>query len=996
MSVTNKQDELDLDLEGESNDQPNEKWMIMAETFEDVWNYRLEDWIVKQAKNAWKQSKISLLLVPNRSLLYEIKRRLISNGLGMVGVCIWSPQECKKYLWGKLGLSDDVLDAESLGFMLGLESELEDSNLAYSLSEDPSLLVKARNEVEGAGHSFVDHVGLELSRILNQVKTRYQSLELKSPMEVENEILKKIRDRKMPQIFQSVCVVGFGSESWKWRGLLLAAYVGSATFAMAVYAPRWKGEESDQIWINSWEHITHSSFEVAYSRNSQIDKPFERLALAIESGGNAEKPDLPEGSVSFALAENVYEEARIAFRQVVAFLAEGAERVGVLVPGPGVLSREVARRLEQSGIAHYDALGHFRPGPYEADSFKLWLDFQEHQTISSFLLFINSYPKALAGCPFSMTEVGYALKQSFHETLSEHYLVALSWLERLGSPKAKQVGAWLKKIGLLESFARAVDFHVQLKELFELLGWTVLLGAIEKRVGIINRIDQKVSRSLYVKWLREIANSMMRVRGDHGNEFLGRVEVLPYNRAEGVSWTHLVLSGLSEDGWPRLESPEGFLGDALIKKLNRTALRQNEELSFVDLRKHGLLLRSEEKLWLEQKQVLNVLESVTSKLAITSSEQGLEPSGNAVARGDFYNLIYHVLHGADLKKQKSVINLANESRPFPCNGKRQYEDIRKAYLARRTKGVFGEYEFALISRPMPLVIWNASDWELLNSSSAELWLKKYLRVIPKDSWFSEKVMQKALGVWVHKWLGQALLEVFQNGKGLDDTHRVGLLHEALDERMKKTRGTLWEVYQSVDKHVPEWVDSVVRRGRSIAGDIGLKLNDFGDGWKVEVEKKLVEGSKLQFGSGEMDVSGRLDLLLTHQASREWWVIDFKTGDPDLLSAASLKKGKGLQVAIYVKALKESLGENGFGNLLSARSALKEKLLRANEDAEWNSVLEGLNKIQSHGVIGWSGSLFNQYSFSGVYPLATLPVDGKLLIEKWMKTHKGLEAFFHAH
>src|SRR5258706_381118 len=63
------------------------------------------------------------------------------------------------------------------------------------------------------------------------------------------------------------------------------------------------------------------------------------------------------------------------------------------------------------------------------------------------------------------------------------------------------------------------------------------------------RTSEKISRRIFLGWLKESTDSRERVRDADSNHFYGKVHLLIYAQMTGQTWSHLILTGLNEGVW---------------------------------------------------------------------------------------------------------------------------------------------------------------------------------------------------------------------------------------------------------------------------------------------------------------------------------------------------------------------------------------------------------------------------------------------------------------
>src|SRR5262249_48361831 len=134
--------------------------------------------------------------------------------------------------------------------------------------------------------------------------------------------------------------------------------------------------------------------------------------------------------------------------------------------------------------------------------------------------------------------------------------------------------------------------------------------------------------------------------------------------------------------------------------------------------------------------------------------------------------------------------------------------------------------------------------------------------------------------------------------------------------------------------------------------------------------------------------------------RELWIVDYKTGVAGALRSQpkSLRKqlteGNGVQICIYALALRQLGWGEIYLSLLSRETDLAAPQLSIADIALQDGIWKELARMEETGIFGMLGEIRSEFTFTGVYPVATLAVDKDFLRDKWRRTHPafaGLES-----
>ena len=147
--------------------------------------------------------------------------------------------------------------------------------------------------------------------------------------------------------------------------------------------PRAEAEDLDAAWVGTWEE----TFGAAQPIAADIASPLTDVLRLPDTAASAHgaRPS-PRASRLSSSGEDTAEQARAIVAQALQFLADPAcERLGVLFPAAGALSRRVAALLAELDVPHHDGLAHHAPGPLEDAAWPAWLALQENPRLPALL-----------------------------------------------------------------------------------------------------------------------------------------------------------------------------------------------------------------------------------------------------------------------------------------------------------------------------------------------------------------------------------------------------------------------------------------------------------------------------------------------------------------------------------------------------------------------------------------------------------------------------------
>jgi hypothetical protein len=372
----------------------------------------------------------------------------------------------------------------------------------------------------------------------------------------------------------------------------------------------------------------------------------------------------------------------------------------------------------------------------------------------------------------------------------------------------------------------------------------------------------------------------------------------------------------------------------------------------------------------------------------------------AINPSDFFARLYFSARGEPLSQRKLAHLYEYTQVWLAQTGLSEHAESRDsklkqtavAYCARRKPNVeFGEYEFAFPKESLPpQKILSATDIGNLLQRPALLWMKIFLGVQAGES--NGGSWNLTTGQWVHRWLAAL-------GAPRENRFVARVSSDEIVRRVTAEADRFYEQIRSLlatcgrDRE-PEWWMSGWRNARHLAAHFAHQLAAT-EGWpQLATEWRLDSPQVIQLGDEELRVRGRLDLVVARgKRPDEIWIVDYKTGEAQPLKSRcdrlrkQLIAGEGVQICVYALALQRNFSEI-WASLLTRDTNLEPQLALADIVAH-NPVWQEIARTQRTGIFGMLGEIRSNFKFTGMYPLATLPVNDELLQAKWDRTHPSL-------
>jgi len=547
---------------------------------------------------------------------------------------------------------------------------------------------------------------------------------------------------------------------------------------------------------------------------------------------------------------------------------------------------------------------------------------------------------------------------------------------------------------------------------------------ISRRTGDwVDKLDIEFSRSLYLRWLGEIAFSFTAARDKIGDHPYARVQLLTVPQVQGQKWSHLILAGWNEGSWPPPEAGEFARQDEIdafnssIQKLNRRASRQGRQgEGHTAIREnHTLYLGPAQQRQIALRQFETLVESATQQITFTASLVQEEAPERLWNPSELFTQHYQAANNSPLT-QKTINQLQARTRRWLDKARapkssdlmasREIASTRIAYDARRDPGVPSrEYDFAFHSKPPFVPTLSVSDFEQLIAAPGLVWLKKYLGVRAPDE--SDNVWNSSTGKWVHDWLAAIAAGTAKIFTRLPDSPEMERRVCAASEAK---RSDVTRLCQAAGKPLPDWWSGGWRNALFLARSLAEKLGKVTDWPWMATEWTIDDDLAVEVTeNAALSLRGRIDLLLARKApgagslaAEYLWIIDYKTGakkalvtggqDTDGRRPALRKKlldGSALQLGLYTLTVSALGAQNTEVSLLSPLVRRLEPQISGDEFSSEADIFAELAKMQQTGIFGMHGPLRSAYRFTDDYPLATLAIDPDILEQRWELTHPAL-------
>ena len=993
---------------------------------EAAWENVVRPWFETIGQAALSNVQPTAVVTASRSQAYFFRNQLLGAGNSLVGVKFLSPPQLRETLLRevrlKLALREHLrllLAVTAEEFAAGMGDNEESALVAKSIARDPDHFLRALDQLGAAGWAFEEIDSPPLREIAARFEKQARDCGFTFVYEADRAAVRGAE--KSGALFSNLLLFGFDASHWPLWPLLRAAILVSEDATVVLNDPRDEAREVDETWVGTWEE----TFGVA-----EIIPPSptaSRLPLPGqgEDGGegrpNSITASLPT-EVHFAIGRDTTQQARAIVALTAKFLADPkCERLGILFAGPGALPRLVATFLESAQIAHNDGVAHLAPSAFDDDAWRAWLELQQAPRLKSLFQFLRAIDTEIFDA-LAILQVEETLRRAYNEVLIDDIELLRDYCGNSTVLRdGKTVAAGLEKIQLLPASASLTEFLSQTRKIFSQLGWKEYWSEVDRfSRNWSGQLSAALSRSSYLRWLREVLGAPSLQRDDFGAHPYARVHLLPYGEAQAQPWSHLIFAGLNDELWPSLDDEVGFVREEQIDDLNRQNKTLNRRASKRGRQGEGhwsvregktLLLGANERRQIRRRQLLNLVESVTGGTGASANLYSAAQPGRIANPSEFFSWLYFTARGRGVSQQ-TLQTLEQQTRAWlkdwsPVDAQKvdsiSVGRTRYVFDARRQERPAGEYEFALKSAPEREVSLRVTQWEQALRWPAIVWMEIFLGAESSDD--SGDAWAAATGQWVHRWLANSVRDGDENA--FVDVSCADEIRTRIVEHAQAFRDEINALCAARGKTVPDWWNSGWSNALYIADCLAAKVSGLNDWSEMAVEWSLGSPAEISLGEAEkLRVRGRIDLILARHKSEksqlghdDLWVVDYKTGRRRGFNLRSprgketteqkfhrqLVEGRGVQLALYALAA-HTLGATDVQlTLLSPAEELEPQFQLTHVLAQKDFWRE-LHRMQESGVFGMLGPVHSDFGFVRKYPLATLPIDPDLLKTKWTMTH----------
>lgn len=940
-----------------------------------------------------------------------IKRRLLSQGIGLFGIQFLDPRALRRELCGLLDVPFPVLGDETLELLLRMHARHHPDASATAVLRRPVSSLAALSDLAAAGWLDLLDSPPDLlpSALLDWVPgARASGLWMANIDRRLRRAATRPREGVAPL---AVCVLGWDASRWPLRDLLLAALRAADGAAVFVPLPREPAISLRNDWITELE--TELGAEFHPCPNAGFSSAQAPLAGLLDGADlNAAPPLVPDLLVGADWAATLTLTRDFVARWLIdaeSRRGPGGEPVRLAILSPRRTASGVAmvRMLAEAGIPVDDGLGELTEPPPEWQIQRALLAFHQDQArVDSLLTLIELIGARSPLFSLDPIETRRALEGAFGECQHDSAR-ALAEAESLARARVAEplrallahLAAWPEELAFGEALRRWEG---------ELAGLGLTPEILEPHWSQASSLlpEGMLSASAFFQWLAALLGRPAARRAPEGANRFARVAVTTLQNAAGQLWGGAVFLDSHEGAWPLYPGENPFLDDRARRTLNA---RRTADLSPGEAPECGHLLTSGERAQLEQTQLCELLENCDGPLAFAGPAH--DP---AEANKEFYPNEWALRclvesrrgtteEGHLLDRWRRAIRAAAVTHPPLPPSEEQH--LQEVFARRRDpRTPFDEYGFNFekldSASELPLdEAWSARDLDALASApgafalsrvfGAQPWRHGGRRLARKENW--------AVGRLVHRWIKQAL-GTSQAPRRFEAGHWAAARGEGLQTALDASRAALLK--RLGRDSLPLWWEGVLRKAEWTARRCLESLADAA-GSSGQAEQWVIVDKHfsacIPTPGGPLRLRALCDVALLDRggfAAAVCHVLDLRTGAPPKsgpLTLTQLDGGASLGLAALLLLAREegAAPETLKGGVIHPEAANLSMLTAATLNALSGSLAQMAARQRS--LIFGQGTPAGPREFEAgeELPMATVPIDPGILRAKAEQTLKHL-------
>lgn len=963
-------------------------------SFDDAWKGILGDWFIQCLKTPFKKLPRAVI-TPSDSVALLIKEYLIKNDIPILGIRFLTPGMLRHYLLNVYQYSESLELRENLHLLMKVASKSLTTNpVARAAEIEPEQFVRLADLLETTGWDTGVIDNFHASTLIEKYISEQEGCGVVTAQKITNRLYEQSNCNPRAA-FSDLLVFGFRSKHWSSYKMLLTAIKSSEKSMICLFTQ--DGTRLiDQGWLGSWEHEFGPCERVV---SSAKEKPFAYLSYYFDDISPERKSTEGDQLPEIYIAEDILREAEVIIARIAeALITDEVSRLGVVFPNQtSVLAREVARLLEKEEIAHYNHLGYVGGTDCKQRLFESWVNWQNVPRLQGFLIFLDQLVNEdLLHFP-EFNLFNKQAQRALQNTLTDELSVIASYI-KCTKPDVSVVGI-IDQWTILPEEAIFNEYIILSEPALETIGWPKDIELVKQRAGpLLKNLKTPIKKSDFLSWLNSITKPLGRIANYFGKNQYSLIHLITEEEAILQSWSHLILSGLNKGEWPGEKPQVLFLDDKRIEELNQKSLVQGIQGEGHLTIKTGLSLfpSSSDQYAIGNYNFMTLLGAPSKKLILTAHTKDPNKSKDALI-SEFLEKVYWISEGTLLDAESIGLLSVNTKDWVHRYRSKDFanlsivEEVRNAYNKRRDSDKpFDEYSFCFKEPNKEAFKLPSKVWEEILTVPERAWFGHILGVKKDEVPVGKSLYGLAKGTWVHSWL---TLDTHYGGKKISTVEWSA----QINDNANSVFGAIERSYGQVNRTVPDIWKANWHEARRTAMALCNSLSEISESFYLFSEYAIdliIESEKESILKViDIPLKGRIDLMAypankLDDKSQPLWIIDFKTGSSGALTANKLKKGIGLQLALYALAFKLDGFDDIDLSIVQPYSMLS-KQIHVSDILECKTVLDAISLIYETGKLGIRESMDKAYGGGFNFPLSTLKIEGDIIEKKWRLTHPSL-------
>jgi hypothetical protein len=920
----------------------------------------------------------SIILTPSVIESNFLKRKMIQEKRGSLGVYFWNLFQIRQFLVKKFDLS--LGDGSIFQWLMRAAAEgCGDGVNLSTLQQDTKHYFY---EIERLIHS-----GMQWGKYFpDEWIKEYEEIKSVSGWITPAEVDQKLLGETPQQIFQSVVIVGFDAGHFQSLNLLRAVNRLSKDVILCTHLPRLRTEYLDTLWVNTWEQ------ELGTNGVTLEDKNNGRFEKLVEACGLMDELKAPSENFDFQLIDNLSDQVEAILFQIVQWLErEQVEQIVIAVPAQTALGREISIKLDQLKLSYHDGIGH--RVSKDLDLWREWFHWQLDGKYISFWKWFEKQFKVLNKPEVALEDVRMWFEDVRVKILSDRMDLILDYLKISKKHKLTEIIKFIESCTVSDEEFKLGDFLNQVEKIFINLNWSSQIRFItELKERYFDLLDESSSRQSCLKWLDDVMSYGLREKSECGNHSYAKIVLLDIWQAQMICPSHLIIAGLGQtiDSQNHVDFSNNHDD---IKNWNQKIQIQGKQGSGHVVLSEGksVYLLPEHKRVYQSEIILSLIRNTSDHVVCIEALNDQKKISSTVSLPDILQQLHMIQTGEWWSESEGLLFESKKTRWNVDSRNFDVTQTVEAFNARRDAfKPFGTHDFSLDHAPERQIAMSCRDLEEMLVAPGIVWMKYFLGVEKETLDSLIDLKGKAKGIRIHNWLHRSWNIHAQQEWFLKPEN----VYKHFDQIVRLERNELEEFFREHDFQLPLILNSTWYECLAKTETLIRALENVSDYKWMQTEKKLRNPTTIHLNDKlRLNITGRMDVILSREAQtqseygEDILIVDYKTGAKPDVSLKSMAKGNGTQLALYGLAVMALGAKNVQLSFLS--------------DDDFNFCLdrfeslqglwEGMAFMQRTGIFGNWGELDSEYGRSVRYPLATLHIDSQVIEKRKLLTHTFLKS-----